>query len=387
MSGWIVASLSASGWRFMWIRPRRAMTQVSWITPRDGSGACWRRRRVPGWPAGVGGGGGGHRSVSSVGSSSGGEPGQGQEHLVEAGLVQAQVVERDVAPRPARWPRRAACRRRCSRARSGSGLSTSMRGSAPVTAAIDAGGIVEGPASHDHDVEVVAADLSLQLAGVAPGDDAAVVDDDDVVGEALGLVQVLRGQQQRRAPLDEVSRAPPTARCGRGGRGRSSARRGRGPRGRTPAWRPGRGAGACRRSSPRSPGRRRRPARTPRAAARPASFAARRPNWWSSPSITRFSRPVSSGSTVASCAARPMRRRTSPGSWATSKPATDGLALVGLGQGGEDADGRGLAGAVGPSTAVTVPVGHLEVDPGQGRRRPVALHQPPGTYGKAGRSF
>jgi hypothetical protein len=36
MIGWIVASLSCSGWRFMWTSPRRAMTHVSWNTPRGG---------------------------------------------------------------------------------------------------------------------------------------------------------------------------------------------------------------------------------------------------------------------------------------------------------------------------------------------------------------
>ena len=37
--GWMVASLSASGWRLMCSRPRRAITQVSCSTPRGrGSG-------------------------------------------------------------------------------------------------------------------------------------------------------------------------------------------------------------------------------------------------------------------------------------------------------------------------------------------------------------
>ena len=38
MMGWTVASLRASGWRFMCTRPRLAMTHVSWNTPR-GSGS------------------------------------------------------------------------------------------------------------------------------------------------------------------------------------------------------------------------------------------------------------------------------------------------------------------------------------------------------------
>src|SRR5262249_59469410 len=36
------------------------------------------------------------------------------------------------------------------------------------------------------------------------GDDAAAVDHDDSVGEALGLLHVLRGEQNRRPGLDEL---------------------------------------------------------------------------------------------------------------------------------------------------------------------------------------
>ena len=92
--------------------------------------------------------------------------------------------------------------------------------------------------------------------------------------------------------------------------------------------------------------------------------------------MTRFSRPVSSGSTVASWAARPMRRRTSVPWVRTSNPATVAWPSSGVGQRGEDADGGGLAGAVrARARPITVPVGHLEVDPAEGGRRPVALHQ------------
>ena len=55
----------------------------------------------------------------------------------------------------------------------------------------------------DDDVDLVAADLALERAGVAPGDDPAVVDDDDVVGQALGLLEVLGGEQDGGAPVDE----------------------------------------------------------------------------------------------------------------------------------------------------------------------------------------
>ena len=39
----------------------------------------------------------------------------------------------------------------------------------------------------------------LQLAAVSLGDDPAVVDDDDAVGQLVGLVEVLGGEQQRDA--------------------------------------------------------------------------------------------------------------------------------------------------------------------------------------------
>ena len=63
--------------------------------------------------------------------------------------------------------------------------------------------LVEVVGSGDDGMDVVATDLPLERAGVAAGDDAAAVDDDDVVGEALGFVEVLRGQQQRGAAVDE----------------------------------------------------------------------------------------------------------------------------------------------------------------------------------------
>ena len=49
------------------------------------------------------------------------------------------------------------------------------------------------------DLEALAADAVLELVGRALGDHAAAVDDGDEVGEAVGLVEVLRGQQDRRA--------------------------------------------------------------------------------------------------------------------------------------------------------------------------------------------
>ncbi len=78
----------------------------------------------------------------------------------------------------------------------------------------------------------------------------------------------------------------------------------------------------------------------------PGAGARLRGRWWSRPIISRLSRPLSRRSTVACCEATPMRRRTSSGCATTSKPATQRLALGRDRQRGEDADRRGLAGAV-----------------------------------------
>src|SRR2546430_9712441 len=48
-------------------------------------------------------------------------------------------------------------------------------------------------------VEVRAADLRLEGRRRALGDDHALVDDADAVGELVGLLEVLRGQEDRRA--------------------------------------------------------------------------------------------------------------------------------------------------------------------------------------------
>jgi hypothetical protein len=47
----------------------------------------------------------------------------------------------------------------------------------------------------DHDLDALAADLCLELVGRAVGNLPAVVDHHDVVGEAVGLLQILSGQQ------------------------------------------------------------------------------------------------------------------------------------------------------------------------------------------------
>ena len=90
----------------------------------------------------------------------------------------------------------------------------------------------------------------------ALGDDLPAVDDADAVGEHVGLLQVLRREEDRDAVVG-ARRADlvPQRACGSAGRGRSSARRGTGRAagGRAPAR--GRGGASCRPSSRRPCGR------------------------------------------------------------------------------------------------------------------------------------
>ena len=56
----------------------------------------------------------------------------------------------------------------------------------------------------DRDLDPLPADLSLELVRGAMSDLSPVVDDDDVVGEVVGLLEILGSQQQGRSPLHEV---------------------------------------------------------------------------------------------------------------------------------------------------------------------------------------
>jgi hypothetical protein len=70
----------------------------------------------------------------------------------------------------------------------------------------------------------------LQLTGRPAGLHPPPVHDDDVVGQLIGLLEVLRGQQQRRAVPHQPPQHVPQLEACCAGRARSSARRGTGPR-------------------------------------------------------------------------------------------------------------------------------------------------------------
>ena len=61
----------------------------------------------------------------------------------------------------------------------------------------------------DDDFDPVAADAGLELGRRAVGDVAPVVEHDDVVGEPVGLVEVLRREQDGRAVTDQVAQHVP----------------------------------------------------------------------------------------------------------------------------------------------------------------------------------
>ena len=122
----------------------------------------------------------------------------------------------------------------------------------------------------------------------------------------------------------------------------------------------------------------RRPGRAARAARRPGGRRRAGGRSWSRPTITRLALAVSSPSTVACWAATPMRRRTRSGSATTSRPATAAVPVGGRGQRGEDADGRGLAGAVVAEQAEHGAGGDVEVEVAQGPEVAEALAEAAG---------
>src|SRR5262249_56991661 len=71
-------------------------------------------------------------------------------------------------------------------------------------------------------LDVPAGDAALELLGAALGDDPALVEDRDPIGEMIRLVQVLRGEEDRDATggetADDLPYVAPGARVEAGGR-------------------------------------------------------------------------------------------------------------------------------------------------------------------------
>jgi hypothetical protein len=121
--------------------------------------------------------------------------GQGEEHLIQAGLTEREVRDRQLGAgqRPQRMrdpvrvvdPRRQPCRVRCQVHRHPERLGQQPLGVGPLLRV-----------TQPH-LQRARSDRGLELAGGALSDEVAVVDDGDPVGELVGLVQVLGGQQHR----------------------------------------------------------------------------------------------------------------------------------------------------------------------------------------------
>jgi hypothetical protein len=99
--------------------------------------------------------------------------------------------------------------------------------------------------------------------------------------------------------------------------------------------------------------------------------------------MIRFSRPVSKGSTVASWGGQADPLPDLGALRPDVEPRHGGFSLVGIGQGGEDADRGGLARTVGPEDRGDGAGGDLEVDAVEGDCRPVALDQAARFHGVA----
>src|SRR5262249_31645185 len=71
------------------------------------------------------------------------------------------------------------------------------------------GGRVQGRRVGELEAKVAAGDAPFQLVGGALGDDAAVVEDGDSVGELVGLVEVLRREEDGDAAGGELADVVP----------------------------------------------------------------------------------------------------------------------------------------------------------------------------------
>ena len=252
----------------------------------------------------------------------------------------------DRAPAPGRRRRRPRARRRRARA----------------SAAIASCGLL-GPL--EPDLDALAADALLELVGGALGDQGAVVDHRDPVGEAVGLVEVLGGQQHGRALGDPRLDHLPEARSGCAGRARSSARRGTAPAGGRRAPRRGRGGGACRPSrcfTSRSPASARSKRSSSSLARSRDGLAAQVVEAPDHLQVLEPGQALVDGGVLA----READLLAQLGGVVDDvEPVDARAARRGRQQRGQDAHGGGLAGAVGAEQAEHGPGLDLEVDPAE----------------------
>ena len=117
-------------------------------------------------------------------------------------------------PRPRSPPRRARARpgrspRRRRRPAATGGRPASSRTGAPNGATARPAALGIRPLAQQRDVQVRRADLGLQRRRRALGDQLPVVDDPDAVGELIGLLEVLRGEEDGRALVAQPAHLVP----------------------------------------------------------------------------------------------------------------------------------------------------------------------------------
>jgi hypothetical protein len=127
-------------------------------------------------------------------------PGQRQEDLVQARLAEGELRDPDAGPRQLRHPERRALRVGAG-GRHGSRIG--LQGDGADGSLEELRGLGSALGVQQTDVQCPCADRRLELTGRALGDDAAAVDDGDPVGELVGLLQVLRAEQDRGPPGDQ----------------------------------------------------------------------------------------------------------------------------------------------------------------------------------------
>ena len=270
---------------------------------------------------------------------------------------------RGARPRPRRRVEPVQQRRAASRRRPSLGTCRVSASSSRVDGGKRSGGRVERPGVGELEADVTRrGSRRLSSSGRALGDQPAAVEHRDPVGELIGLLQVMRGEEDRHAAVHEIADDPPhgaaAARVEAGGRLVEEDDPRIADQGHREVEPAAHAAGVRRGRFAEPP----RPGRTARAARRSAVAPSARSRWHRSAISDRFSSPVRSvvhrGELAGDADHVPDGVRLS-----RRVVAGDAhLSGVGLDQGRQDVHRRGLAGAVRPEQGEDRAGGDAQVD-------------------------